>query len=233
MILPIDLLICSDTHETAPAVAPTPQAICWLHAGDFYLNRDVATADDEADAEYAETMGQLEGGEAYEWFKHAKLPMYTVRGNHDGDDAWGFFRTTSDITGKVVRLAPQLLIVGLGWHGRHYTDLPSNRDFQRACAAVGQGVRRLKAPADWLILLSHYPVYPPPAQSTSPDAFSCLRDLADEIEPAAIVQGHVHEWAGTQYEVSAGGRRVLIINPGPAGGILSLDFATNSASFRM
>ncbi len=230
--MPIDLLICSDTHETAPGIGATPQSVGWLHAGDFYWNRDVATADDQADADYADTMGQLEGSDAYQWFRLAALPIYTVRGNHDGDDAWGFFRMANDVTGKVVRLAPQLLLAGVGWYGRHYTDLPSNGDFTQACMAVGHAARRLKTSEDCLILLSHYPAYPPPADRDSQEAFSPLRELAAEIGPTVIVQGHVHHWAGSQYEVSTGGRQVRVINPGPAGGVLSVDVAAKSAAFR-
>ena len=33
------LLVCSDTHEMLPAIAETPESVCWLHAGDFYLNK--------------------------------------------------------------------------------------------------------------------------------------------------------------------------------------------------
>ncbi len=226
-----DLLICSDTHEAAPQVIPIPGAICWLHAGDFYLNKDVATGEDELDAQYAQTIGMLEGGEAYQWFKNCHLPIYAVRGNHDGYDAWGFFRTAHDISGVVVRIASQLLLAGIGWYGRNYCDLPSDSDFDCVCSALSDSVRRLKKPGDLLIMLSHYPIYAPPVAQSSADAFQRLRVLAEEIHPAVIVQGHVHQWSGMRYQVLMGSQSLLVVNPGAAGGVLSVEPAVGAFAF--
>ena len=146
-----------------------------------------------------------------------------VGGNHDGHDAWGFFRFARDVSGRIVRIAPNLLLAGIGWYGRHYNDLPTENDFERPCAAVANSIGRLRKPDDMLILLSHYPAYPPPDRRNSPGAFAQLRDLAEEIKPALIVQGHVHEWAGTCYEAPPGERRLLVVNPGPIGGVLTID----------
>ncbi len=225
------LLLCSDTHETAPRVRKTADALCWLHAGDFYLNKDMASADDDTDDQYADTIGALEGGEAYQWFKTCSLPIYTIRGNHDGHDAWGFFRTAHDISGGAVHIAPQLLLAGVGWHGRNYNDLPSESNFYHPCSMVAKAVRQQRKNGDLLVLISHYPAYAPPAHSDSPGPFARLRALVEEIQPSVIVQGHVHEWAGTYYEAPLGERRLLVVNPGPIGGILTVDPTTLSTVF--
>ena len=226
-----NLLLCSDTHEAAPQAGATVDALCWLHAGDFYLNKDIASADEEMNAQYADTIGALEGGVAYHWFRNGKLPIYAVRGNHDGHDAWGFFRTAQDVSGRAVRIAPGLLLAGIGWYGRHYNDLPTENDFERPCMAVANSIRRLRQADDMLILLSHYPAYPPPGEKISSHTFRRLRDLVAATQPAVFVQGHIHEWAGTCYEAPLGERRLLVVNPGPIGGVLTTDTVTLARVF--
>ncbi len=225
-----NLLICSDTHEAAPGIIPPPDTRCWLHAGDFYNNKDIASSDDESDAQYADTIGALEGGEAYQWFKSFKMPIYSVRGNHDGHDAWGFFRTVQDITGKVARVTPELLVAGIGWHGRNYNDLPSEANFTDVCSTLSGTVRRLRKPGDMLILLTHYPAYAPPVAKNQEGTFTTLRELAGSIKPVLIIQGHIHQWAGSQYDVLLDSKRVLVANPGGFGMAVSVDPAKGSVS---
>lgn len=235
-----NLLICSDTHETVPTAhpqSPDPDPICWLHAGDFYLNKDIASTDDDAGAEYADTIGALEGGEAYQWFKGNKLPIYAVRGNHDGHDAWGFFHSVHDVTGKVMHLQPKLLLAGLGWHGRNYNDLPNDAAFAGISAAISRAVNKERQPGDMLILLSHYPAFAPPAVDNADDSFESLRTLAQTIRPDVIIQGHIHQWFSSQYEVDlpkakrGAAEHVLVINPGSGGGLLSIDTSKGSVKY--
>ena len=168
-----ELCLCSDTHESLPTAAPAPQALCWLHAGDFYNNRDQASAIDDSDADFTDTIGELEGGEIYQWFKKSRIPLFAVRGNHDGDDAWGFFRKARDISGKIVRLAPKLLAAGIGWHGRNYNDLPSHADFSDASSALSREILKKRKPDDLLILLTHYPISAPERRAKANCSSEC------------------------------------------------------------
>lgn len=218
---------CSDTHETAPAQSAIADILCWLHAGDYYNYKDVASADD-SDPELATMYGELEGGDAFRWVRIASIPIYTVRGNHDGHDAWGFYQRANNITGKVVQIAPDLLVAGIGWHGRHYYDLPTEEDLTEVCQKIRQAYAKVGVGSEHsprsVILLTHYPAFTPnPSdKQESLRTYTCLRELAAILKPDAIIQGHVHEWAGRVSTVSINGHNTLVVNPGPSGGILTV-----------
>lgn len=56
----------------------------------------------------------------------------------------------------------------------------------------------------------------------------CIRDLAETLRPAAIVQGHMHRWNGTSQTYTLGGRPTLIRHPGWTGGTLPCQMTTAS-----
>jgi Icc-related predicted phosphoesterase len=69
-------------------------------------------------------------------------------------------------------------------------------------------------PGDSLILLTHYPPKLPelPCEEVPRHwVYRCVADLVDELEPIAVVQGHVHQWFGRQWRREG----MLIISPGP------------------
>lgn len=218
---------CSDTHETAPSLSATADILCWLHAGDYYAYKDLASADD-FDPALASMYGELEGGDAFQWAKTASVPIYSVKGNHDGHDAWGYFQRANDISGRVVQITQDLLIAGIGWHGRHYYDLPTEEDLAEVCQKIRQAYAKVGAgqagSKHALILLTHYPAFAPDSadKQESFQTYACLRELAAELQPVAIIQGHVHEWAGLTHQTPTGNTSILVIHPGPIGGILAI-----------
>jgi len=206
--------------------------LCWLHGGDFYRDKCRAKAD-LALLHCADRIGREQGGAAYRWFKDCPLPILAVRGNHDSFDAWGFFQHAQDITGMVVRIAPGLLVAGIGWHGDRYYDTPADRDLQPACRPVERIFRRIRQPKDRVILLTHYPAYAPPPDNVSPYAHEVLQQLAAVLRPVAIIQGHIHNWFGMSHQVPRGTAPALVVNPGPLGGILSVDTQTGKTTFTL
>jgi Icc-related predicted phosphoesterase len=84
-----------------------------------------------------------------------KLPVFGVRGNHDVADPLGIFSRVSDLSGRVLEIAPRLFVVGIGWHGEHFFDLPWEVDIKQLCNTVWRTLLRNTTAADRLILLTH------------------------------------------------------------------------------
>lgn len=95
------------------------------------------------------------------------------------------------------------------------------------CHSAKVGLRK---PGDMLILLTHYPAYAPPVAKNQEGTFTTLRELAGSIKPVLIIQGHIHQWAGSQYDVLLDSKRVLVANPGGFGMAVSVDPAKGSVS---
>jgi Icc-related predicted phosphoesterase len=82
-------------------------------------------------------------------------------------------------------------------------------------------------PGEKLILLTHYPPKLPelPCGQLSENwTYRCVAELIDELQPIAVVQGHVHEWFGRQWRRGS----TLIVSPGPGAGVLCVGYGRGS-----
>jgi predicted phosphodiesterase len=124
-------------------------------------------------------------------------PVYAVKGNHDYADPANFFSGSRDLSEKCQQIAPGLFVVGVGWHGERFYDLPNESDIEPVCKQALEDCGRKMIAGDRSILLSHYGVIAPDAVATHVNSvYSALTRIALVLKPALIVQGHVHEWAG-------------------------------------
>lgn len=213
----VHFLCYSDTHGQPPRALAGGAPAAILHAGDVY---------DEPAAEQSAALA--------DWLKQSPATLYAVRGNHDTADPLGLFAPGRDATGQVLPLGSGLWLAGLGWHGRHYSDRPSDAQLRELTGALRRQVEARLAPGDRLLLLTHYP--PPPAPGSplawpsSPGQYVCeaVGDLIAATRPLAVVAGHVHEWFG-QSERRGPGGETLLLCPGPQGCLLRLDLTLGRA----
>lgn len=211
------LLCCSDTHGRG---APSFQGAltAWIHAGDFYSGWRLREERerDEVDPESEPQRDRSRDG--FDWFPDANVPAFAVRGNHDVTDPYGFFGAVEDITGRVLAVAEGVWVAGVGCHGQYFFDVPLESDLEAICERVRRELRRKVRLKDRVILVSYYP-----AMVTNGPSYQSVKQLAEEIRPLVVVQGHVHESFGRRTIVDLGGSNSLVIDPGPAGMVLSID----------
>jgi Icc-related predicted phosphoesterase len=119
--------------------------------------------------------------------------------------------------------------------GERYFELPNESDLCEVCDTVAKRAGRLLGPSDRLVLLTHYPprlVGMRELERDPPNGglwYDCVRELAETLHPIAIVQGHVHSWAGTSQEAELDSRSVTVFHPGRAGGTLLVDVGLGAA----
>ena len=213
--------ICSDTHGcNAPAFDPAAVSAV-LHGGDVY--------------DAAGSRADLARDPMRAWLQRCAAPVFMVRGNHDYWDHWEWFTRYNDVTGRVQAIAPGLFVAGIGFSARQYYDLPGETDLHPACQDVLRTARRLVGRSDRVVLLTHYPakllqIYPAD-EGGQGWAFECVRELIEELHPIVAVQGHVHEWFGRRHIVEMAGKQVLLVHPGPLGGILQIDTDSGQSSY--
>ncbi|HEX8912833.1 MAG TPA: metallophosphoesterase [Humisphaera sp.] len=218
------LLCCSDTHGQLPPVLDETGATAWLHGGDV---ADGPTLSGDDSSPFADPLREP----IARWFASRPVPVLAVRGNHDTADEFHAFRSADDVTGRVVKVADGLFVAGVGWHGGWYGELPRESDLRPVCDAVERHVRRIVMPSDRLVLLTHYPPRLPGMREMERDVrdggtwYDCVHELAEATSPVAVVQGHIHQWAGTSQTVELGGWAVTIFHPGRSGGTLCVDRA--------
>jgi Icc-related predicted phosphoesterase len=213
------LLCCSDTHgDPPPALDNEDEAVAWLHAGDFYNRLEGRPMKERERNRF---------GLLSEWLAARKINVFGVHGNHDCSDPCGFSNRYVD--GEIVKIMPGWWVVGVGWHGDRFFELPLERDITEACKSVAdRAVEMMKAgeiaDGDRSILLTHYPPYYPEhyQYDGNPEGwmFRSVKALVEGLSPNAVVQGHVHELFGQQFRLDDG---TLVVNPGPRGGVLRLD----------
>lgn len=222
----LKFLCCSDTHgEMLPALS-AEGAVAWLHAGDVH-NKTRRSKE----AKFSEAMAA--------WASLNNLPVHAVRGNHDCTLQSEFFNKFNDMSGRCEELAPGLMLVGIGWAGGEYYDLPTERDMKAVCDEIRRSLLMKGKPGDRIILLSHYPpwsekLYDIDERMAAKHAgwlFSAVTELIDEIKPMVVIQGHVHEFFGNQMVYDGPTCRTLIVSAGPNGGILNVDPELGTAEF--
>lgn len=203
------IFCCSDTHGKAAPKPPNDAAI-FLHAGDLYNqlceNRPINNCDEVA----------MDSWRKNEW--------HFVSGNHDVYDALGIVRHR-DVTGCVSKIADKLFLIGLGWHGGAYYDLPLNLDISSLCDKVLRQCLLKMCNGDHSILLTHYPPILPntPVGVLCPEEegfsdpegyfYDSILDVINACKPKLVVCGHVHGLFGT--DITYNGTRVIF--PGPQG----------------
>lgn len=207
--------ICSDTHGSALPQWNSQQLAAVLHAGDIYDAPSVIEDDDDpAPRQWVESVG---------------VPVFAVRGNHDYRDPGRFFHAADDISGRLRKVFPGLWVAGIGFAPKRYYDLPGESDLEPQCRDLSRQALRQVVRGEKLILLTHYPPKLPelPCGEVSEGwTYRCVADLVDELQPIAVVQGHVHEWFGRQWRRG----NLLIVSPGPRAGILSVSHDRGSVT---
>lgn len=206
-------ICCSDTHGIPPRFdenkfGPESEHAAWLHAGDFY-NR-------------VRSYGWVEWPALRRWHAERQIPVHMVRGNHDCKDT-ECVQGKCSIEGIVTKIAPKLFVVGIGWSGNDFFDLPGESDLMPVCSDVLRQAMFKMQPGDHSIVVSHYPalikeVY---GDVHSPEGwmFDCVAKVLDALRPLALVTGHIHElfgqagtWNGT-----------LLLHPGDVPGVLTVN----------
>ena len=194
----MQVLCCADTHGFPPR-ASAASALCWLHAGDAldYCNPQSTMTD---------------------WAKSQATPVYAVRGNHDCKDPYGFFGAVREVSGNVVRIAEKLVLVGVGWHGESYIDIPKDSDLQPVCNRILNKITAEVQSGDRFVVLSHYPpkttYFHPPYH----EGYNCITELIELIMPVLVVFGHIHEWGGQS--VLHPFYKSTLVNPGRTGQVV-------------
>lgn len=211
-------IICTDTHDKMrmPYVK-CPDALAWLHGGDFYMRRDTITPR-AAPGYNVRRFSRMRKLAFDKWLSRLEIPLYAVRGNHDIEDLWGFFKACVDVTGKLVQPADALYIAGLGWHGDGILALPAEDDLQQVCESLSSQVQERLNSEDRLILLTHYPV-----PTDMCPGHECIGEFVERFKPLAVIQGHWHHAFGKTAMMEHGDNsHTLVVNPGSRGGILTV-----------
>lgn len=232
----IKLNCCTDTHSAIPPNLDETDVLAWLHGGDVYshlfFHKEPATPTFMALKEWVAAR------------KAKNVSVYGVKGNHDCSFKMSFFDDAVNITGSCTQIAPKLNLIGLGWSGGAYYDLPTERDMQKVCDEAKRLWIMKSMPGDSTIILTHYPAW---RADLYPDAgdpegwlFTCIRELIDEVAPMAVIQGHIHQLFGKQFDYrpildpsTESGKEFtsLFVYPGDKGGTLSIDLENSSVSF--
>jgi len=212
------LLSCSDTHLALPPKLDETDATAWLHAGDVY---------DRCHS----TKGQkgVKPQKLLEWFDERKLPVYAVKGNHDCSFDMPFFDKCQNATGRCYEAAPGLLIIGIGWSGGAYYDLPTNREIKEVIEQTRREYTLKSKTGDKVVILTHYPPWAEGMYDYGGDIegwmYESIMELSNEVKAVAVIQGHVHDLFGTQQVRAGEDFETLIVSPGPCGGVLTIDEA--------
>jgi len=223
---------CSDTHGKVPPTYREDLCKAALHAGDFY-DRTGAKIYGVAHWQAAAWLNAEQGMK--EWA--ARGQAYFVKGNHDCGDPLKIVGD-KDVTGKVVELLPPgpvgisghsgervggrpgLWLVGLGWTGEKYYELPTDRCMSKVCADALSACAKAMRQGDHSIVLSHYCC---PSFKDKHDmagyAYEAIGDVVAALKPLAVVLGHQHGMFGKQLRDGDG---TLYVYPGPCGGYLGV-----------
>lgn len=217
-------ICCSDTHEKLPPNLDDTNASAWLHAGDVY----------DMGHRYRRPSFPERQQKLLMWLESRKMPVLAVRGNHDCSYKHEFI-DKSDAGGRCVSVAPKLWVVGVGWAGGAFYDLPEESDLESICVSAQREITRKAMPGDSFIVLAHYP---PLLQGVNPFVGNPtgwisrkVGELVDQIKPIAVVQGHIHGYFGMQDVYVGASFNTMILAPGPRGGVLYVDPEASTARY--
>jgi Icc-related predicted phosphoesterase len=143
-----------------------------------------------------------------------------VHGNHDCEDPEAIF-SKHGITGSIKQLADDVFVVGLGWHGQYYYDLPREMDLKNVASSLARQAISHVPNGSRIIILTHYPALMPEIfrYHGNPEGwmFQSVTDLIRVLSPLMVVQGHVHELFGTACKYKLHNGETTVVNPGPRG----------------
>ena len=199
------IFCCSDTHGRTPPLQL--DADIFLHAGDFY-NKPGQSPVYLRLEEYVHIL------EIENW------TWYAVRGNHDCVDPLGFFKPPHDITGRVERIGENLFLVGLGWAGANFGQLPNEFMMNKICDKVLDQCKEKMTEGSHSIFVTHYC---PSSSKWLPEPgwfYPCIQRLMNKLGPLATIQGHAHRQFGRRWLDADLGLKVLC--PGPKGALLDI-----------
>lgn len=222
MGLYLKLACFSDTHGKG-AVVPPCDAI--LHAGDAY--NYLRKGHFGGDSNDFEAMGM---------FRYSGR-LFAVRGNHDVSDPVDFFGKTHDVSRASAEIGDGIYVIGVGWAGNNFFDLPGEDDLARVCARALEVSAQIIPEGAPCVVLSHYPAFMPyklgdgfiQAPLNQGWMFDCVMKVIEAVRPVLVVQGHMHELFGTTHKIALEGGEPLVVFPGPAGMLVEIDKAAMSA----
>ena len=178
-------------------------------------------------------LGTEPGREVSDWLDRSGAMV--VRGNHDTVDNLKGTRFRESFRSREVvveKAGEDLYVVGMGWSGEEYFYLPTeddlleemNKSIRMAVSTVPNGA--------YTVLLSHYPPKALSKDIAYAGWFYRAVDVAMmSFAPIALVCGHAHSLFGETKEFEGQGFKTLMVNPGPHGGILTIDTDVPSARF--
>ena len=204
--MPATFFCVTDTHGQVPP--PTPaEADAVLHVGDVvdgWTRSPTAAADVLA------------------WAAAQAVPVLSVRGNHDAHLTPALRAALPALDGRWTTVGG-VHVGGVGWHGRHFAELPGEDDLRpicdrlRAARPVGGGP---------IVLLSHYPpTLCVDRLGWAPDGWcsTAVDALARDLRPDAILVGHLHGWSGQRSTITwPDGRTCRMLNPGKIGEVFTI-----------
>lgn len=206
----VRFICCSDTHGTVPPAALESDCEAWLHAGDFHNKLQ-----NRKDPYKTNKIPPMR-----DWLKQRTIPLYMVKGNHDVADPTGLFSGV-DISGSIQKLPCGINLIGIGWSGGEFYDLPRERDIAEQVQQIARLCVAKINDGEHTIIMTHYPAHAMWTMNGSVEGwmFDSIRMLIDSLKPLAVVQGHIHELFG-KHAVYKGS---LLFFPGPTGHYLDLD----------
>lgn len=186
----LKLFCCSDTHGESPPRPPDDTNFV-LHAGDFY-NLIGGKSKGLSHKEFARFKNNRTT--LTEWKSNLKCPSLFVRGNHDTDDLYGIFGPDkeADVSGKVIQLRENLFLVGIGWSGQFYFELPEESDLAEVCYKVLTQATSEMKDGDHSIILTHYPSLLEGSPRSEGFRFQTVERLVSALSPILLVEGHIH-----------------------------------------
>lgn len=196
------LFCMSDTHGGPPPAKALslPHGTVMLHAGDFYNEGSTKVHSD-----WTKVIGGDTGND-----------ILMVRGNHDCVET--DFIKGHDLTMGFSRVE-KTWIVGLGWCGREYNQLPPESLMTKLVLRLLDACSNTFKDGDRSILVTHYLPTGPYFKNCEGWEFKSINSLIDAIRPMAVIAGHRHGLAGKTFYQGD----VPIIFPGPKGGWLEVE----------
>jgi Icc-related predicted phosphoesterase len=188
----------SDTHGGQPPAAcmyMSDQVI--LHAGDFYNE-----GSPKAHFGWDEVL--------------SKNDILMVRGNHDCVDTE--LLQSHDLTMGLSKVG-DLWVVGLGWCGQEYNQLPPEALMTKMVIRLLETITKVFSEGDQCVLVTHYLPTGPNFKNWEGWEFKSINALIEAIRPVAVVAGHRHGLAGKVFYQGD----IPIIFPGPKGGWLEVE----------
>ncbi len=134
-------------------------------------------------------------------------------GNMDGEEVQIWLEEEGlNIHRKVMEIAPQIWVMGLGWASTTPFATPSEVPDGQLALWLEESYAQLPANYKQLLLISHTPPFGTTVDDIGNDRHvgsQAIRDFIEKVRPTACLTGHIHE--AKAVETLAG---TTIVNPG-------------------